>query len=85
MYGLVHLTEKHDGDITTNASAIATNVTTIATNTAVTTKLVGLTNWTITESGGSLYFATGGVNKMQLTATGNLNLVGSVANLQTIA
>jgi len=40
--------------------------------------------WTITESGGSLYFATGGTNKMKLDASGNLDVVGSVNSNATI-
>tara|TARA_B100000530_G_scaffold187200_1_gene118743 strand:- start:544 stop:981 length:438 start_codon:yes stop_codon:yes gene_type:complete len=35
-------------------------------------------NWKITESGGVLYFATGGVNKMKLDASGNLTVTGNV-------
>ena len=41
-------------------------------------------DWTITESGGSLYFATGGTNKMKLDASGNLDVVGSVNSNATI-
>ena len=41
-------------------------------------------DWTITESGGSLYFATGGTNKMKLDASGNLDVVGSVNTNATI-
>ena len=41
-------------------------------------------NWTITESGGSLYFATGGTNKMKLDASGNLDVAGSVNANATI-
>jgi len=41
-------------------------------------------NWTITESGGSLYFATGGSNKMKLDASGNLDVVGNVNSNATI-
>ena len=39
---------------------------------------VDLGNWTITESGGVLFFATGGTNKMKLDASGNLTCVGDV-------
>jgi len=42
-------------------------------------------DWTITESGGSLYFATGGVNKMKLDASGNLDVVGNVNTNATIS
>jgi len=41
-------------------------------------------NWTITESGGSLYFATGGTNMMKLDASGNLDVVGNVNTGATI-
>lgn len=41
-------------------------------------------DWTITESGGSLYFATGGTNKMKLDASGNLDVVGDVNTNATI-
>ena len=44
-----------------------------------------LNGWTITESGGSLYFATGGTNKMKLDASGNLDVVGSVNANATIS
>jgi len=40
-------------------------------------------DWTVTESGGSLYFATGGINKMKLDASGNLQVVGSVESNAT--
>ena len=46
---------------------------------------VELNGWTITESGGSLYFATGGTNKMKLDASGNLDVVGSVNSNATIS
>jgi len=39
---------------------------------------VDLGNWTITESAGVLYFATGGVNKMKIDASGNLTVTGNV-------
>jgi len=44
-----------------------------------------LNGWTITESGGSLYFATGGTNKMKLDASGNLQVVGNVEANATIS
>lgn len=40
--------------------------------------VVDLGDWTITESSGVLYFATGGTNKMKLDASGNLTVVGDV-------
>ena len=45
---------------------------------------VDLGNWTITESSGVLYFATGGVNKMKLDGSGNLTVVGDVTAFGTI-
>ena len=43
-----------------------------------------LGDWTVTESSGVLHFATGGVNKMKLDATGNLTVVGNVTAYGTI-
>jgi len=48
-------------------------------------KPISFANWTITESGGSLYFATGGTNKMKLDASGNLDVVGNVNSNATIS
>lgn len=45
---------------------------------------VDLGDWTITESTGVLYFATGGVNKMKLDASGNLTVVGDVTAYGTV-
>lgn len=45
---------------------------------------VDLGNWTVTESSGVLHFATGGVNKMKLDATGNLTVVGDVTAFGTV-
>lgn len=45
---------------------------------------VDLGNWTITESGGVLYFATSGTNKMKLDASGNLTVKGNVTGYGTI-
>jgi hypothetical protein len=45
---------------------------------------VDLGNWTVTEAVGVLYFATGGVNKMKLDATGNLTVVGNVSAYGTM-
>jgi hypothetical protein len=47
-------------------------------------ELADLGAWTITESSGSLYFATGGTNKMKLDASGNLDVVGNVNANATI-
>lgn len=45
---------------------------------------VDLGNWTVTESAGILYFATGGVNKMKLDASGNLTVTGDVTAYGTV-
>ena len=50
----------------------------------VTATGVDLGNWTLTESAGVLYFATGGTNKMKLDASGNLTVVGDVTAFGTI-
>ena len=51
----------------------------------VTATTVDLGDWTITESGGSLYFAAGGVNKMKLNASGDLQITGSIDTVSTIS
>jgi hypothetical protein len=63
-----------------NAAKIATTATGIQV-----TGSVDFGNWTVTETGGSLYFAAGGVNKMKLDATGNLDVVGDVNSNATIS
>ena len=45
---------------------------------------VDLGDWTITESAGVLYFATGGTDKMKLDASGNLTVVGDVTAFGTV-
>ena len=59
----------------------STSSPTVATLNATT---VDLGNWTITESAGVLYFATSGVNKMKLDASGNLTVVGDVTAFGTV-
>ena len=41
-------------------------------------------SWTVKESGGVLYFAVSGVNKMKLDASGNLTVVGNVTAYGTV-
>ena len=53
-------------------------------NGTVSATTVDLGNWTVTESSGVLHFATGGVNKMKLDASGNLTVVGNVTAYGTI-
>ena len=50
----------------------------------ITATSVDLGNWTITESAGVMYFATGGTNKMKLDASGNLTVVGDVTGFGTV-
>ena len=64
----------------TLASATITTLTTTTGN--ITT--VDLGNWTITEAVGVLKFATGGVNKAKLDASGNFTVVGDVTAFGTI-
>lgn len=45
---------------------------------------VSLGNWTITESAGVLYFATGGTNRMKIDASGNLTVTGDVTAYGTV-
>lgn len=70
----------------TNLSLSGTtfNVVSSPTFTTVNATTIDLGNWTITESAGVLYFATGGVNKMKLDASGNLDVVGDVNSNATI-
>ena len=71
-----------DSECTSLADVKALNqsVTSSASPTFVTLNAttVDLGNWTITESAGVLYFATGGTNKMKLDASGNLTVVGDI-------
>lgn len=52
--------------------------------TKIVTPKVEFSNWTITETSGVLYFATGGVNKMKLDASGNLTVTGNVTGYGTV-
>ena len=61
---------------TTSTGASVTGTLDVAT--------VDLGNWTITESGGVLYFATSGTNKMKLDASGNLTVTGDVTAFGTV-
>lgn len=68
------------------ASPTFTGTATIPTATITTANIttVDLGDWTITESSGVLYFATGGTNKMKLEANGDLTVVGNVTAYGTI-
>ena len=68
------------------ASPTFTGTATIPTASITTANIttVDLGNWTVTESAGVLYFATGGTNKMKLDASGNLTVVGDITAFGTI-
>ena len=59
------------------------NITTVN-STTVNATTVDLGNWTVTEAAGVLKFATGGVNKAKLDASGNFTVVGDVTAFGTI-
>ena len=71
------------GDKVEGGTIAATTITTLTSTTANITT-VDLGDWTITESAGVLYFATGGTNKMKLTATGDLTVTGDITAFGTI-
>jgi hypothetical protein len=49
------------------------------------TGTIGLgTNWSVTESGGVLYFAYGGSNKLKIDSSGNLTVTGNVTAYGTV-
>ena len=68
------------------ASPTFTGTATIPTATITTANIttVDLGDWTVTESTGVLYFATGGTIKMKLEANGDLTVVGNVTAYGTI-
>lgn len=69
---------------TQNANAVAiTGGNATLTNVTATTFSTG-SNWTVTESGGYLYFKYGGTNKMRLDSSGNIVLTGNVTAYGTI-
>jgi hypothetical protein len=63
---------------------LATTATGVDVTGTVTATTVDLGNWTVTESSGVLYFATGGVNKMKLESSGDLTVVGNITAYGTI-
>ena len=67
-----------------NSQKLATTSTGVDVTGTVNVTTVDLGDWTITESAGVLYFATGGTSKMKLDASGNLTVVGDVTAFGTI-
>ena len=80
-YGSEKLATKSTG-INVTGEVLADSATISGT---VTANTFSFANWTITESDGSLYFATGGINKMKLDSDGNLDVVGYVNANATIS
>lgn len=74
-----NLTGNVTGDVTGNAST-ATSATSATSATQLSS-----TNWTVTESGGILYFKYGGVNKASLDSSGNLIVVGNITAYGTVS
>ncbi len=68
----------------TGTATIPTATITTATITTANATTVDFGDWTITENAGVLKFATGGVNKMSLDASGNLTVTGNVNTSGTI-
>lgn len=66
------------------SGAIDAGSASITTTGTVNAATVDLGNWTVTESAGVLYFATGGTDKMKLDASGNLTVVGNVTAYGTV-
>jgi len=74
--------------LATGGSLSSATITTLTSTTGnITTAnitTIDFGDWTITESAGVLYFATGGTNKMKLDASGNLTVVGNVTAYGTM-
>jgi len=54
------------------------------TNLGVSASGVLTSAWTVTESGGTLYFAYSGTNKAKLDSSGNLTVIGNVTAYGTM-
>jgi hypothetical protein len=61
---------------TLTATSIATSVISATT--------LDFGTWTVTETGGILYFASGGTNKMKLDSSGNLSVSGNITAYTSI-
>lgn len=62
----------------------ATTASGARTNLGVSASGVLTSSWTVTESGGTLYFAYSGTNKAKLDSSGNLTVVGNVTAYGTV-
>lgn len=72
------------GTYLSQGGSISSGTVTTLTSTTANITTVDLGNWTVTESAGVLYFATSGVNKMKLDASGNLTVTGDVTAYGTV-
>lgn len=74
------------GALGTPASGTLTNCTfpTLNQNTTGSAQSLATTNWTVSESGGKLYFAYGGTNKASLDSSGNFIVIGNVTAYGTV-
>lgn len=72
------------GTYLSQGGSITSGTVTTLTSTTANITTVDLGNWTVTESAGVLYFATGGTNKMKLDASGNLTVTGDVTAYGTV-
>ena len=72
------------GTYLSQGGSITSGTVTTLTSTTANITTIDFGDWTITESAGVLYFATGGTNKMKLDASGNLTVTGDVTAFGTI-
>ena len=72
-----------DAKLATGGTIATATITTLG-STTVNATTVDLGNWTITEASGVLKFATGGVDKAKLDASGNFTVVGEITAYGTI-
>jgi len=72
------------GTYLSQGGSITSGTVTTLTSTTANITTIDFGDWTITESAGVLYFATGGTNKMKLDASGNLTCVGNVTAYGTM-
>ena len=72
------------GTYLSQGGSITSGTVTTLTSTTANITTIDFGDWTITESAGVLYFATGGTNKMKLDASGNLTVTGDVTAFGTV-